>query len=183
VSVLSLAARKQLAEVGTGFQDQNALGLVRGGAQAYITTFDLNAVKVLSTQSLQVTQTIKVGAGAADVVAARTPAGEDAYVTRPQSGGSVGAAGVVRNSSGKLIKTIELAAGAQTATATPDNTAVWVGSAVSGNVWVISTRTLKVVDRVRAGTEPTGLAIDYQRQTAYVTNYKDDTVSYFKLPR
>jgi DNA-binding beta-propeller fold protein YncE len=40
-----------------------------------------------------------------------------------------------------------------------------------------------VVDRVRAGTEPTGLAIDYQRQTAYVTNYKDDTVSYFKLPR
>jgi DNA-binding beta-propeller fold protein YncE len=56
-------------------------------------------------------------------------------------------------------------------------------SPARGTVAVISTRTLKVVYRVRVGTEPTGLAIDYQRQTAYVTNYKDDTVSYFKVPR
>jgi DNA-binding beta-propeller fold protein YncE len=58
----------------------------------------------------------------------------------------------------------------------PDNPA-------RGTVAVISARTLKVVSRVSVGTEPTGLAIDYQRQTAYVTNYEDDTVSYFQIPR
>lgn len=281
VSVLSLAAHKQLAEVGTGFHDQTALGLVRCDTQAYITTFDLNVVKVLSTRSLKVTKTIKVGAGATDVVAARTRAGEDAYVTLLQSEGTVGAAAVVQTSSGKVIKTIKLPAGAQTATTTPDNKHVWVGSVESGVVWVISTatqkiarripvtksgpvssiafnprgtrawvfglggmsvvnvatgkvlsfipvttifpasaapnagpvaltrsgryalavdstvpdnpargtvavistRTLKVVSSVRVGTEPIGLAIDYRRQTAYVTNYEDDTVSYFKIPR
>jgi YVTN family beta-propeller protein len=280
VSVLGLAAHKQLAEVGTGFHDQTAIGLVRSGTQAYITTFDLNTVKVLSTKSLKITKTITVGAGATDVVAARTRAGEDAYVTLQQSGGSVGAAAVVQTSTGKVIKTIKLAAGAQTATTTPGSKAVWAGSVESGDVWVISTatqkvvktipvtqsgpvssiafnssgtrawvfglggmsvvnvatgkvlsfisvgsifpaslapnagpveltgsgqyalavdstvpdnpargtvavistRTLKVVYRVTVGTEPTGLAIDYQRRTAYVTNYEDDTVSYFTIP-
>jgi YVTN family beta-propeller protein len=281
VSVLGLAAHKQLAEVGTGYQDQTAIGLVRCDTQAYITTFDLNVVKVLSTKSLKVTKSIKVGAGATDIVAARTRAGEDAYVTLLQSSGSVGAAAVVQTSSGKVIKTIKLPAGAQTAATTPDSKAVWVGSVESGDVWVIntstqkvvktipvtqsgpvssiafnpsgtrawvfgiggmsvlnvatgkvlafipvttifpaspapnagpvaltrsgryalavdstvpdnpargtvaviSTRTLKVVESIPVGTEPTGLAIDYQRHTAYVTNYQDDTVSYFKIPR
>ena len=58
----------------------------------------------------------------------------------------------------------------------PDNPA-------RGTVAVLSTGTLKVLYSITVGTEPTGLAIDYKRQTAYVTNYNDDTVSYFKVPR
>ena len=54
----------------------------------------------------------------------------------------------------------------------PDNPA-------SGTVAVINTRTLRVTSRIRVGTEPTGLAIDGKRITAYVTNFQDDTVSYF----
>src|SRR6202034_3943954 len=45
VSVLSLTTHRQLAEVGTGFHDQTALGLVRNGTRAYIGTFDLARMK------------------------------------------------------------------------------------------------------------------------------------------
>jgi YVTN family beta-propeller protein len=51
-----------------------------------------------------------------------------------------------------------------------------------GTVAVLDTRTLKVQYNIPVGTEPLGLAIDYDRQTAYVTNYKDGTVSYFEVP-
>ena len=280
VSVLSLVTHTQLAEVSTGTGDQVAIALVSGDTEAYIATFDLKVVKVLSTTTLKVTKTIRVGAGATDIVAADTQAGEYAYVTRQQSNGSAGTVAVVRTSSGKRVKTIKLSAGAQTATTTPDNKDVWVGSVESGEVWVISTATQKMVQMIPVtqsgpvssiaftpdgtqawvfgiggmsvvdvatgkvlsfvpvtgifpdsqapnagpvaltrsgqyalavdstpadtpglgtvavlststlkllysipvGTEPLGLAIDYDGQTAYVTNYGDGTVSYFTVP-
>jgi DNA-binding beta-propeller fold protein YncE len=51
-----------------------------------------------------------------------------------------------------------------------------------GTVAVLSTSTLKLLYSVPVGTEPLGLAIDYDGQTAYVTNYGDGTVSYFTVP-
>jgi hypothetical protein len=49
----------------------------------------------------------------------------------------------------------------------------WAGD--GGDLWVMS--------RIRVGTEPTGLAIDGKRNTAYVTNFQDDTVAYFATPK
>ena len=34
----------------------------------------------------------------------------------------------------------------------------------------------------RVGTEPIGLAIDRARHTTYVSNFQDDTVSFFRTP-
>jgi len=276
VSVLSLVTHREVAQVGTGFHDQTAIGLVRCDSEAYIGTFNLKDLKVLNTSTLKLSGTIDVGFGATDIVAARTPSGEYAYVTLLTSN----AVAVVRTSDNKLVKTIRLPAGPQTAQTTPDGKDVWVGSSYSGHIWVVSTatqrvvrdipvpdsgpvssiafapggkrawvyglagvsvidvttgdllaflpitylyphspapnagpialtaggayalvvnstfpddpmrgtvavvdtRTLHVLDRVTVGTEPTGLAIDYDRQTAYVTNFQDDTVSYFKTP-
>lgn len=52
-----------------------------------------------------------------------------------------------------------------------------------GNVAMLNTSTLKVLRQVRVGTEPTSLALDTNTRTAYVTNYVDGTVSYFRVPK
>jgi DNA-binding beta-propeller fold protein YncE len=281
VSVLSLKTHRELAEPGTGFHDQTAISLVRRGRAAYIGTFDLKVVKVLNTATLKVTRTVRVGPGATDIVAAGTSKGQFAYVTQLSAGGSSGRVVVVRTSNARVVKRIKLGAGAQTAAATRSGHSVWVGSAVSGRIWVLSTRlqrvvrrisvrrsgpvvsiaftpdgkrawvsglggvsvvnvasgklrafvpitrifphtanlnagpialnrsgtaalivnstfpdnpgrgtvavlstrTFRVMSRIRVGTEPIGLAIDGKRNTAYVTNFQDDTVSYFATPK
>ena len=280
VSVLSLRTHRELAEVGTGFHDQTALGLVRNGTRAYIGTFDLARMKVLNTTTLKVTDKVRVGMGATAIVAARTKAGQFAYVTLLSAQGASGRVVVVRASDTKVVKRIKLPAGAQTAQTTPSGRSVWVGSAVAGRIWVVSTRrqklvrrisvthsgplmsiaftangkrawvaglggvsvvsvasgrllafvplnrifphtsnlnagpialnntgtaalvvnstfpdtpgrgsvavlntrTLRVTSRIRVGTEPTGLAIDRARHTTYVSNFQDDTVSFFRTP-
>jgi YVTN family beta-propeller protein len=276
VSVLSLKTHRQLAEAGTGFQDQTAIGLVRCDSEAYIGTFDENDLKILNTKTLKVTGTVNVGLGATDIVAAQTKRGEYAYVTLL----TANSVAVVKTSSNKVVKTIKLPAGPQTAETTPDGKEVWAGSSFSGEVWVVSTSSQQVTRQIPVpdsgpvssisftpdgqeawvfgavgvsvidvatghltgflpinylfpgtdalnagpievtadgkyalvvnstfpdapmqgevavvdtdtlhrlqvidvGTEPTGLAIDNARHTAYVTNYEDDTVSYFSTP-
>jgi YVTN family beta-propeller protein len=58
----------------------------------------------------------------------------------------------------------------------PDNPGI-------GTVSVLNTRTLKVQASIKVGTEPTAMAIDRKRNTTYITNYEDDTVSYFATPK
>jgi DNA-binding beta-propeller fold protein YncE len=281
VSVLSLRTHRELAEPGTGFHDQTAIGLVRNGTRAYIGTFALNVMKVLNTNTLKVTARVRVGMGVTAIVAARTKSGQFAYVTRFTSGGSVGRVAVVRASDAKVVKTIKLPAGAGTAGTTPSSGSVWVGSVNSGKIWVISTRqqklvrtisvthsgpvqsiaftpnggqawvaglggvsvvnvksgkllafvpitrifphtanlnagpialndsgtaalvvnstfpdnpgrgavavlstrTLRVRARIQVGTEPIGMAIDRIHNITYVTNFQDDTVSFFTTPK
>ena len=281
VSVLSLRTHRELAEPGTGFHDQTAIGLVRRGAAAYIGTFDLNVIKVLNTSTLKVTRTVRVGQGATDIVTAGNKTGQFAYVTQLSAQGASGQVAVVRTSNAKVVKKIKLAQGAQTAEATRSGRAVWVGSAVAGKIWVVNTRlqkvvrrisvsrsgpvvsiafapngkrawvsglagvsvidvasgkllafvpilrifpqskgpnagpialnnsgtaalvvnstfpdnpergtvavlntrTLRVMSQIRVGTEPIGMAIDRKHNTTYVTNFQDDTVSYFTTPK
>jgi YVTN family beta-propeller protein len=281
VSVLNLMTHRQVAEPKTGFHDQTAIGLVRAGRRAYIGTFDLSVMKVLNTKTLKITRRVRIGMGASAIVAARTPAGQFAYVTMFSANGSAGQVAVVRTSNATLVKKIKLPAGAGTAQAAPSGKRVWAGSVQTGKIWVISTssqamvrtvtvtksgpvqsiaftadgtrawvsglggvsvvnvatgkvvafvpvtkifphvtdinagpvalnntgtaalvvnstfpdnpargtvavlntRTLKVTAQIKVGTEPTGLAIDRARNTAYLTNFQDDTVSYFRVPR
>jgi DNA-binding beta-propeller fold protein YncE len=277
VSVVSLVTHRQLAEVGTGATDQIAIGLVRGGGEAYVPAFHSRSLTVFDTTSLKVTGSVKVGLGATEVVSAQTSSGEYAYVPTLTSEHVA----VIRTSDNKLVKTIKLPNKAQTAATTTDGHDVWVGSAINGTIWVIdtadqrivrqiavsdagpvssiafssdgtrawvyglagvsvvdvangnqlafvpitrifphskapnagpialtssgrfalavnstfpetpqqgtiailNTRTLKVRREVNVGTEPTGLALDNERNTAYVTNYVDGTLSYFRVPK
>ena len=67
----------------------------------------------------------------------------------------------------------------------PDGTREWVeswGIYQRRLLWAGSTSTLRLLYSIPVGTEPLGLAIDYDGQTAYVTNYGDGTVSYFTVP-
>jgi DNA-binding beta-propeller fold protein YncE len=56
-------------------------------------------------------------------------------------------------------------------------------SPARGGVSVLDTRSLEVRRVIRLGTEPVGLGLDKRRGNTYVTNYLDDTVSWFRTPR
>lgn len=55
-------------------------------------------------------------------------------------------------------------------------------SPAQGAVAVLGIKKLKVRRHIDLGTEPQGMAIDARRDTTYVTNYGDDTLSYFSTP-
>ena len=82
VSVVSLLTHRQLDEFSTGGNHgQNAIALVRGDTQGYLTNGDTNTVTVVDTETDKVVKHITVGARATDVVKANTKHGQRAYVS------------------------------------------------------------------------------------------------------
>jgi DNA-binding beta-propeller fold protein YncE len=72
----------------------------------------------------------------------------------------------------------------------PSNTVAMVvnstfpdSNAGPGAVAFLDTKTLRVTRRITLGNEPTAMALDTRRGMTYVTNYKDDTLSYFATPK
>ena len=276
LSVINLRTRKQVAEVGTGFQDQTALGVTNAGSRVYLGTFDQNVVKVFNTSSRKVVNRIKVGYGAAGITAANTAKGQFAYVGLMKGQKVV----VIKTGTREVVRRIAMPHGVQTVATVPGGQQVWAGSDYSGRIWVVNTANQRVVKRInvqeagpvvsiafspggsrawvsglggvsvvsvktgkqvgfipaptlfpgpapinmgditiaaggriamvvnstfpdapaagsvsvlgtrhlkvrrviRLGTEPEGIAVDRRRATTYVTNYMDDTVSYFPTP-
>ena len=277
VSVVNLRTHREVAEVGTGFHDQTAIGLVRGGTRAYIGTFDEPVLKVFNTEKRTLGRSLRVGYGASGVATAKTAQGGRAYVSLLTDK----SVAVVRTADATLVRKIRLPRGPQTVATVPGNGSVWAGSSYNGRIWridtatqrvvghanvpdsgpvssiaftadgkrawvsgpggvsevavptgkvlafvpapalfrhvqdlnpgevalnragtallvvnstfpdtpargrvsVLDTRTLKVRRLIPLGTEPQGIAVDLKRGTTYVTNYLDDTVSWFRTPR
>jgi DNA-binding beta-propeller fold protein YncE len=277
VSVVSLQTHREVAEIGTGFHDQTAIGLVGGGTRAYIGTFDEPVLKILDTEKRTLVRSVTMGYGATGIASVKTAKGGRAYVSLLTDK----SVAVLRTSNATLLRKIHLPRGPQTVTATPNDKSVWVGSSYSGRIWkidttrqrvvghvnvlksgpvtsivftsdsklawvsgpggisevsvqtgkilafvptprlfphvqdlnlgeialnkagtallavnstfpdapakgqlsVLDTRTLKVGRVIPLGTEPQGIALDQKRGTTYVTNYMDDTVSWFRTPR
>jgi YVTN family beta-propeller protein len=57
------------------------------------------------------------------------------------------------------------------------------GNPVQGTLGVIDPATLKVTQRITLGVEPIGMALDNRRNTTYIANYQDDTLSYLPTPK
>ncbi len=53
----------------------------------------------------------------------------------------------------------------------------------NGEISIIDTTTYAVVAHVTTGVEPESFALDTIRDTAYVPNYAEDTVTYFAIPK
>ena len=147
VTVLNLTTHRRLAKVQVAAPDLFTIGLVPGDSEAYIGAFQSSSLEVLNTASLKLTGTVQVGPGATDVVSAQTNSGGYAYVTEllPTQ---LGAVAVVRTSDNQLVDTIPLSEGAQTAATSNDGQEVWVGSAITGTIWIIDTSTQKVVREI-----------------------------------
>lgn len=146
VSVVSLITHRELAEFNTGgYHGQNAIALVRGDAQAYLTNGQQNTVTVVDTETEKVVKHITVGDRATDVVKANTPRGQRAYVSYVTSKKLTG----IATSSGKIVQQVKLPAGVQTMTTVPGGKRVWAGSIVDGRVFVVNTSTGKVTRTIK----------------------------------
>jgi DNA-binding beta-propeller fold protein YncE len=168
VSVVNLNTHQQTAEISTTVNHgQTAIGLFRGGSKAYIGDFGLNTMVAFNTSTQAVTPGIKVGFGVTDIAGASNGL---AYFSQFRAQGAKGSLAIVRTSTDKLTKTIQLAFGAGTLTTAPGSRRIWIGSVINGRIWVIDTHTNRIVRRLMASKSGpvTGIAFTSDRKQAWV---------------
>lgn len=143
---------------------------------------------VINAHRNQVTRRIAVGDAGPVSSIAFGPAGKRAWVA------GMGGAQVVRTKTGAELAFLpaeRLFPGADAVNIgevalTPDGrraivlNSTFPDSPGQGAAAVVDTQTLRVVRRIRLGTEPLGLAVTPQQ--TYASNYADDTVSHFPTP-
>jgi DNA-binding beta-propeller fold protein YncE len=112
---------------------------VDAGAGYYDGAFDQKFVRVFDPTTNTVTSTIRVGFGTSDIAVADTPSAELAYVTRMRQEKS--RVMVVDVATGKVVDWLGVKEAPQTATTSPDQRQVWVGSSFEGRVWKVNART------------------------------------------
>ena len=152
VSVVSLLTHRELAEFDTdGYHGQNAIALMQGNTQGYITNNVSNTVTVFDTETHQVTKKIAVGYGAVDVVKANTPSGQRAYVvtSQPAGPGARNELVAIKTSTGKVVSRTKLPAPAEAITTAPGAKSIWVGSEIDGRIWQVSTKTGKITKTLK----------------------------------
>jgi DNA-binding beta-propeller fold protein YncE len=164
VSFVDLKTNTQTAEVGTGVNHgQTAIGLVQNGAKAYIGQNAKNKMLIMNTDTQTVTGQVAVGFGASDIAATNG----FAYITlvQPQK------IAIVNAANNKLVKQIQLGQDPQNATVAPGGRYVWVGSAVTGLIWVVDNKTKTVVRRLRPtrGGPVSGIAFSPNGKRVWVS--------------
>ncbi len=148
VSVINTNNHTQLSETSTTVHTgQTAIGLFRSGTKVYIGDFALKTMVSFNPSTLAVKPGIRVGMGATDFAGASNGS---AYVSEFGQGGAVGRIQVVNTSTDALTKTITLKQGVVGLTTAPGNKTIWAGSVVSGQIWVLDTRTNTIVRRLNA---------------------------------
>jgi YVTN family beta-propeller protein len=176
VSVVNLRNNTQTAEISTGVNHgQTAIGSFENGFKVYIGDFANNTMVAFNPKTQVVTPNIKVGAGATDIV---NPSNGFAYVTTFSQQGAKGRVQVVKVSNNTLTRSIPLNQGAATATALPGTRFVWVGSVISGRLWVVDTRTDTVVNRFMATKSGpvAGIAFSPDKKQAWISGIGGVTV-------
>jgi DNA-binding beta-propeller fold protein YncE len=147
VSVVNLTTHMQTAEVSTTVNHgQTAIGLYRHGAKVYVGDFALGTMVSFNTRTQAVKPGIRVGRGVTDMAAASNGF---AYISELAKNGAVGRVKIVRTRTDAVAKTLALGAGAATLTTRPNKRTVWVGSAVDGRIWVVSTHTNTIIRRLK----------------------------------
>jgi DNA-binding beta-propeller fold protein YncE len=176
VSVVNLKTNTQTAEISTGVNHgQTAIGSFQNGAKVYIGDFANTTMVAFNPKTQAVTPNIKVGGGATDIV---NPSNGFAYVTTFAAQGAKGRVQVVNVASNKLTRSIPLNQGAGTATPLPGTRYIWVGSVISGRIWVVNTRTDAVVNRFMAPKSGpvAGIAFSPDNKQAWVSGIGGVTV-------
>jgi YVTN family beta-propeller protein len=148
VSVIDLQTTTQTANIGTGAgEQQTAIGAFLRGTKVYVAAFGLNTMVAFNPGTNAVTPGIAIGFGATTIVRAGNGF---AYIGESRNQGQSGRIQVVNARNDRRVDTITVKAGVQTATAVPGNPRIWAGSVQDGRVWVIDTRTNRVVRRLMA---------------------------------
>ncbi len=176
VSVVNLRNTTQTAEVSTGVNHgQTAIASFQNGFKVYIGDFARNTMVAFNPKTQAITPNIKVGPGATDIV---NPSNGYAYVTSFTQQGAKGRIQVVKVTGNTLTRSIPLNQGAATATVLPGTRHLWAGSAISGRVWVVDTRTDTVVNRFMATRSGpvAGIAFSPDKKQAWISGIGGVTV-------
>jgi DNA-binding beta-propeller fold protein YncE len=143
VSFLNLKTGQQTNEISTGVHHgQSAIALGAGGTKAYVGVFALDYVVVVNVAKQSVVGKVTVGQGADAIVSS----GGRVYVGLLNSS----RVAVINPASDTVVKNVKLPQGAQSLAVAPGGRSIWVGSAVSAQIYVIDTKTLKIVRRLSA---------------------------------
>lgn len=162
-----------------------------GGKSVWAGSVIAGKIWVISTSSQKMVRTISVTKSGPIMSIAFTANGKQAWVS------GLGGVSVINTASGKVVHFVPITSifphvsslGAGPVALNNSGTAALVVNSTSpdnpgrGSVAVLSTRTLRVTSQIPLGNEPLGMAIDRQRNITYVTNFQDDTVSYFTTPK
>lgn len=145
VSTVSLLTQRVLGKFTTlGVHGQNAIALMRGSTEGYITNYDKDLVVVFDTETEEILRYITVGKGAVDVAKVNTPVGQRAYVAFSNDNKLVS----IRPETGKVVQTVKLPHGSQTLTSGPGGKTVWAGSSYDGHVYVVNAATGKMTKSI-----------------------------------
>ncbi len=149
------------------------------GSRAYVTVADGNVVRVISTATNTIVNSIGWGnADTAPYNIAFSPDGSFAYVT---DYGDQNAAGntvaVIDVSSNAVVNTITVGKDPYDVAFNPSGTLAYVTNSGDNTVSVISTATNTVVGTVAVGNSPEGVAFNPSGTLAYVTNSGSYSVS------
>jgi YVTN family beta-propeller protein len=154
------------------------------GRTVWVGSAESGRVYVVNTSTGGVTRTIRVDRAGPVSSIAFTPDGKRAWVA------GLGGVSVVDVVSGRTVKFLPILSlftsdgpnmgpvaltGSGRQALVVDST--FPDEPGPGTVTVVDTRTFKVLEHVRTGMEPVGLAVDAKRRTAFATNYADDTLS------
>ncbi|MFI9506569.1 serine/threonine-protein kinase [Nocardia sp. NPDC052566] len=146
---------------------------------AYVASYPGSAVSVIDTGTNAVTATLKLGKSTTDVVV--DPKTSTAYLVGD------GSLYVIDTRTNAITATVKVARPQHIAIDPQANTALITTNAqgrtstpngqVAEPVLVVDTATNTVAASIDAGPYPSGIAVDPQTHVAYITNYKEGTVT------
>ena len=136
VSTIDTATDTETAEFKTGFHGQSGIAVVQGGQRLLVGNVMSRSLSVVDPVQQKVVDKIVIGRGAQEIAVARSGARQRAYVAQVHTK----RISIVNPAQSRLVKQIPLKQDAQTATTTPDQSQVWVGSAQTGKIWVLNTK-------------------------------------------
>ncbi len=177
VSVIETATHRVVGTVRVG-SDPRGVAITPDGAFAYAANWSANTVSVIETATKRVVGKVRVSSDPRGV--AVTPDGAFVYVASD----SVSVIGTAGNA---IVATIRVGSPTEEVAISPDGAFVYVtdffGSCTPGTwfgrcgVSVIETATNSVIDTIRVGRRPLGVAFTPDGAFAYVANRGSNTVS------
>lgn len=136
VSSIDTTTDTETSEFKTGFHGQSGIAVAQGGRELLVANVMSKSLRVVDPAQQKVVGTIVIGRGAQQIAVARSGARQQAYVAQVHTK----RVSVVDPAQNRLVKQFQLKQDVQTATTTPNQSQVWVGSANTGKIWVINTK-------------------------------------------
>jgi YVTN family beta-propeller protein len=174
LTVVDVAARKVTGEIELGYANPHGIMFMPDGKRVIVTVEGSSAIALVDIEAGKVVQGISTPGYPCHMVVP-APDGRRAYATSIWRGALV----VLDLEKGEMIEAIETGGGAEGFDLSPDGGEVWVGNRAEDSVSIIDTRTLEIVETVKAEGFPIRLKFAQEGAVALVSCATGGTVRVF----